>query len=479
MMKILHISAECAPFIKTGGLGTVVGAVPKALCEKGYDVRVALPLYECIGDEYKDQMVKILDYPVTLGWRMQPASLYKLEYKGVTYYFIGNTFYFSGDRPYSEIWLDIEKFSFFCKAMLELLAYSEYVPDIIHCHDWHTGMLPVYLKTEYGDDPFYAQIRTVMTIHNLKFQGKMYAGQFKDVTGLPDYMLSYDKLGDGDCGNVLKGGLTYADKITTVSSAYAREIMTEGSGEGLDPVLNWRSEDVSGIVNGIDTEIYDPAGDEYIVHRYDADHVRKGKRANKLALQKQTGLKQDDDVFAVAIISRLTEQKGFDLLAPIFDDIFSDNIQLYVLGGGEEDVMKIFSDAAKQYPDQIFVDFDYKDPLAKQMYAGCDAVLMPSRFEPCGLCQMMAYRYGTPVIARLTGGLIDTVKPYHVKKSSSTGFAFTDYSPEALLGAVKEAAGLYFEKRRAYDAMVKRCMKEDYSWEKQSEEYIHLYESME
>lgn len=478
MMRILNISAECAPFIKTGGLGTVVGAVPKALCKKGYDVRVVLPLYECIPEVYKEKMTKLLDYPVRLGWRMQPASLWQLEYDGVQHYFIGNTFYFSGAKPYAEIWQDIEKFSFFCKAVLELFAYYDYRPDIIHCHDWHTAMLPVYLRTEYGHDPLYQSIRTVMTIHNLKFQGIMEAEPFKDITGLPDYMLSYDKLGDNGCGNMLKGGLTYADKITTVSETYAREIMEPEYGEGLDAVLAWRRDDIIGIVNGIDTDVYDPSRDDLIAKKYDISNYRRAKKGNKKALQKETGMPEDENAFTIAIISRLTTQKGFDLLAPLFEDIFSSNLQLYVLGAGEEAVMQIFSEAVKKYPDKLFIDFNYTDRLAKMMYAGCDAVLMPSLFEPCGLCQMMAFRYGTPPIARLTGGLVDTIKPYHIKKSQATGFAFTDYSPEALLATIKEAENICQEKPRTYSAIQKRCMLEDYSWDKQSEEYVKLYESI-
>ena len=261
MKKILYTAAECAPFIKTGGLGTVVGSVPKVLCERGYDVRVVLPAYECIAREWKDKMKKIMEFPVSLGWRLQPAALYELQYNGVIHYFIGNSFYFSGSNPYADPWLDIEKFSFFAKAVLELLSYLPYEPEIIHCHDWHTGLLPVYLKTQYGNDPFYQKIKTVMTIHNLKFQGMTEMGHMKDVTGLSDDLFTYNKLEFHGSGNVLKGGLEFADKITTVSNTYAHEIMQPEYGEGLDSLIKYREKDVIGIVNGIDMQVYNPSGD--------------------------------------------------------------------------------------------------------------------------------------------------------------------------------------------------------------------------
>jgi len=478
MKKILYAAAECAPFIKTGGLGTVVGALPGALCQKGYDVRVVLPLYECIPGQWKKQMKKKMDFPVSLGWRQQTASLYELNYDGVIYYFLGNSFYFSGETPYSDIWLDIEKFSFFDKAVLELLAYLDYDPEVIHCHDWHTGLIPVYLKTQYNHDPFYQRIKTVMTIHNLKFQGQTQMDHFKDVTGLEEDLFTYDKLEHSGDGNMLKGGLAFADRITTVSKTYAREIMEPDYGEGLDQLLKYRSRDVAGIVNGIDTRIYDPATDEHIKKTYDIHTFREGKRINKRDLQRSLGMQESESVFAVAIISRLTDQKGLDLLDSILPDIFSENIQIYILGGGEDKYQKMFLKAREQYPDKIFVHFDYNDPLAKKMYAGCDSVLMPSRFEPCGLCQLMAFRYGTVPIVRLTGGLVDTVKPYHVKKSISTGFGFEAYSAEDLLMTMKEALGLYDQRPRAWEGMIRRCMKEDYSWEQQSQEYTELYNSL-
>lgn len=478
MKKVLYAAAECSPFIKTGGLGTVVGSVPRALCEKEYDVRVVLPAYECIGQEWKDQMTRIMDFPVCLGWRIQPASLYELKYNDVIHYLIGSSFYLSGDTPYSDVWLDIEKFSFFNKAVLELLAYIGYDPDVIHCHDWHTGLIPVYLRTEYAKDPFYQRIRTVMTIHNLRFQGKTEMDHFKDVTGLPDEVFTFDRLEDHGCGNMLKGGLSYADKITTVSSTYAREIMEPEYGEGLHELLKHRRQDVSGIVNGIDTQVYNPSVDGYIRSQYDIGNFRKEKKKNKEYLQHQTKMPENDSVFTIAIISRLTDQKGLDLLSEVLDQILSQNIQMYILGGGEERFEAMFLSAKDKYPERIFVQFDYNDPLAKQMYAGCDAVLMPSRFEPCGLCQLMAFRYGTVPVVRLTGGLADTVKPYHEKKSTSTGFGFVEYSPQKLFATMQEVMAVFYEKRRAWDAIAKRCMQEDYSWEGQSEEYVRLYEAL-
>ncbi|MBQ9157051.1 MAG: glycogen synthase [Eubacterium sp.] len=478
MKKILYAAAECAPFIKTGGLGTVVGAVPGELCRQGLDVRVILPAYECIDRKWKDQMVKIMDYPVRIGWRVQTATLYELDYHGVRHYLVGNSFYFSGDRPYADPWLDIEKFSFFARAVLEMLSYQDYLPDVIHCHDWHTGLLPVYLRTEYDRDPFYKKIRTVMTIHNLKFQGVTDMDHMKDVTGLPDQLFTYDKLEFHGRGNVLKGGLVFADKITTVSSTYAAEILQPEYGEGLSDLLQYRKDDVSGIVNGIDTGIYNPASDPAIRTRYDISNFRKGKKENKRALQEKTGLPEDSSVFTIAIISRLTEQKGFDLLIPILAGLLSEKVQLYVLGGGEARYEGVFSAARAAYPDSLYTQFDYEDSMAKLMYAGCDAVLMPSLFEPCGLNQLMAFRYGTVPVVRLTGGLVDTVKAYQEKKSTSTGFGFTEYSAKALSACLQEAMDLYYGKRRAWDAIARRCMQEDYSWDKQAQEYLRLYESI-
>ncbi|MBR0411749.1 MAG: glycogen synthase [Eubacterium sp.] len=478
MKKILYAAAECAPFIKTGGLGTVVGSVPEVLIDKGYDVRVVLPLYECIAWEWKEQMTKVLDFPVRLGWRLQPAALYEFRYYGVLHYFIGNDFYFSGDSPYSDIWLDVEKFSFFAKAVLELPAYLDYDPEVIHCHDWHTGLIPVYLRTEYAGNPFYQHIRTVMTIHNLKFQGQTPLDHFKDASGLPDDLFTYDKLEYYGCGNMLKGGLAFADRITTVSDTYAREIMCPEYGEGLDGLLKYREEDVSGIVNGIDARIYDPCTDPNICARYDVHSFHGAKKINKKDLQQRTGMPEEDDIFTIAIISRLTEQKGLELLLPVLDSILEERIQFYVLGGGEERFQEMFLQARERYPEKIFVQFNYNDPMAKKMYAGCDAVLMPSLFEPCGLCQLMAFRYGTVPVVRLTGGLVDTVRPYSQKKGISNGFGFEEYSPEALLHTLNEAVSLFYMKPRAFTGIARRCMQEDYSWERQSEGYIRLYEGL-
>ena len=478
MKKILYAAAECDPFVKTGGLGTVVGSVPKVLCDRGYDVRVILPLYECIDQSWKDQMEKMMDYPVCINDNVQSAKLYKMNYNGVIHYFIGNDYFMTGDNPYSDFWQDVEKFSFFARAVLELPAYMEFEPDIIHCHDWHSSLIPVYLKTFYMDNPYYRPIRTVMTIHNLKFQGQTDIGHFKDVTGLPDKLLAADGLLDGNCGNMLKGGILFADKITTVSSTYAKEIMQPEFGERLDEYLRRRRRDVSGIVNGIDTSVYDPASDENLFVTYDINDFKTGKRKNKAGLQKLTGLPQDESVFAAGIISRLTDQKGFELLEGILDGMMELNIQLYILGNGQEDIMQMFYKAKERHPDGIYLNFHYKDALAKKMYAACDAVLMPSRFEPCGLSQMMSYRYGTVPIVRLTGGLVDTVKPYHEKKSISTGFGFRDYNPQALADVITEAVTVYYDKPRAWTSMVRRCMEEDYSWESRAGDYIKLYNSL-
>lgn len=478
MKKILYAASECTPFIKTGGLGAVVGSLPKVLCGEDYDVRIVLPLYACIDDKWKQQMEKIISFPVHLGWRTQTAELYTLQYEGVTCYFIGNSFYFCGDSPYADVWLDIEKFSFFDRAVLEMISYLEFHPDIIHCHDWQTGLIPVFLRNFYGHDPYYNQIRTVMTIHNLKFQGATDMGHMMDVTGLPKELFTYDKLESYGGGNMLKGGLTYADKITTVSRTYADEIQRPEYGEGLHALLAHRSRDLCGIVNGIDTELYNPAEDPYVIYQYNERNYRGSKKKNKQELQKKMHLPVDKDIFAVAIISRLTEQKGLDILLAVMDALMEKRIQLYILGGGEKRYEDALLALQEKYPDKLSVQIEYEDALAKMMYAGCDAVLMPSLFEPCGLCQLMAFRYGTVPIVRLTGGLVDTVQPFDAEKQTGTGFGFEAYDGRALLHTMEEAMDLFYEDRNTWNALAKRCMKENYSWNSQAEEYKRLYEKM-
>ena len=478
MKKILYAAAECAPFIKTGGLGAVVGSLPKQLKKRGYDVRIVLPAYACIDEKWKKQMSVSLPFPVHMGWRRHPVTINTLEYEGIPCYFLACDHYFSWGTPYTEMWKDIEKFCFFSRAVLEMLSYLEFEPDIIHCHDWQTGMIPVYLKALYGENPYYKNIRTVMTLHNMRFQGTTDVGTMKDITGLPDSFFTFDRLEFYGQGNMLKGGIAFADKVTTVSRTYAREIQEPEYGEGLYELLRYREKDLSGIVNGIDYQIYSPSTDEYIKYHYNSTTFRKAKKKNKVCLQRKTGLPADKNIFTVCIISRLTEQKGLDLLVPLLTDFLEKDVQLYILGGGEERYEGIFSSVKTRYPDKVFFATDYDDALAKYMYAGCDATLMPSRFEPCGLSQLMAFRYGTVPIVRLTGGLRDTVQVYDPRYHTGTGFGFEAYSVEELRKTLREALSLYQNRPEEWNGIAERDMKENYSWNTSCKEYEKLYESM-
>lgn len=478
MKKILYAAAECSPFIKTGGLGAVVGSLPKQLKKRGYDVRIVLPAYECMDEKWKSQMDVSLPFPVHMGWRRYPITINTLEYEGITCYFLACDHYYSGESPYTEMWMDIEKFCFFCKAVLEMLSYLEFEPDIIHCHDWQTGLIPVYLKTLYQNNPYYKNIKTIMTLHNMCFQGITDVETMKDITGLPKEVFAFDKLEFYGSGNMLKGGIAFADKITTVSDTYAREIQEEEYGEGLWELLRYRNKDLCGIVNGIDYQIYSPLQDAYIKYHYNVNTFRKAKKKNKLFLQKEAGLPVGKHIFTVCIISRLTEQKGLDLLIPHLNDFLRHDVQLYILGSGEKRYEAIFASVKTRYPDKVYFETEYSDQMAKYMYAGCDATLMPSKFEPCGLSQLMALRYGTVPIVRLTGGLKDTVQLYDERYHTGTGFGFREYSMEALRESLRQALQLYQERPEEWNGIAERGMRENYSWNTSCKKYEALYESM-
>lgn len=477
MKNVLFAAAECDPFVKTGGLGSVVGSLPKQLDKKKYDVRIVLPAYECIAEKWKEQMTTVLSFPLHLNWRTQMVTVKTLEYEGITCYFIGNDFYFCGSAPYFDMWIDIEKFSFFSKAVLEMLSYLDFAPDVIHCHDWQSSLIPVFLKAFFAADPFYGNMKTVMTIHNLKFQGMTEIDRLKDITGLPDDYFTYDRLAHNGSANLLKGGLTFADKITTVSASYAQEIRQPEYGEGLDSILNYRSADLVGIVNGIDYAIYNPMEDPYIACHYGEKDFVKGKKKNKTELQKKTGLPRKK-VFALGIISRLTDQKGFSLFSYMMDRLMELPVQLYVLGDGEECYRNLFLSYQEKYPKQIYVQPAYTDEMAKCIYAGCDGVLMPSQFEPCGLSQLMALRYGTVPIVRRTGGLRDTVSIYNKRNHTGTGFGFTDFNAEAFLEAIREAYSVYADAPDEWEKLVAKGMRKNYSWKTSSRKYEKLYESL-
>lgn len=479
MKKVLFVASECVPFIKTGGLADVVGTLPKTYDKKKYDVRVMIPNYLCIPESFRSSMEDICSFQTTLSWREQYVGIKKLVQDGVTYYFIDNEYYFGGTAPYDNMYGDMEKFSYFCKAVMDALPAIDFKPDIIHCHDWQSALVPVYLKSIYADHEFYKNTKTIMTIHNLRFQGICEIGRLQDITGLPDYVIQH---GGGleayGMANMLKGGLVFADKITTVSKTYADEICTVTYGETLQGLLSDRRGDTVGIVNGIDYDIYNPETDSKIYNPYPVSKVRSQKRINKLALQKELGLPQDKDKFVIGIISRLTDQKGLDLIDCVMREICTDDVQFICLGTGEERYENMFRYYAVQFPDRVSANIYYSDELSHKMYAGLDAILMPSQFEPCGLCQLMALRYGTVPIVRETGGLADTVEAYNEYENTGTGFSFANYNAHEMLNTIRYAKDVFHNNRNAWNQIVVRGMKKDFSWQRSAKVYEDLYEKL-
>ena len=479
MKKILFAASECVPFIKTGGLADVVGSLPKEFDKEYFDCRVILPKYQCMKDEFKDKLEYITHFYMDIGNKNQYVGVLKTELDGITFYFIDNEFYFSGKKPYGDLLWDVEKFAYFSKAVLSVLPVIDFRPDIIHCHDWQAGLIPVYLNDSFQGGEFFRGIKTIMTIHNLKFQGVWDVKTIKEITGLNDYYFTPDKLEAYKDGNLLKGGLVYADAITTVSNTYAEEIKTAFYGEGLDALMRARSNDLRGIVNGIDYTDYNPTTDKYIPHPYDAKNFRKEKVKNKKALQEELGLEVDEKKFMIGIVSRLTDQKGFDLIAYIFDELCStENIQVVVLGTGEERYENMFRHFDWKYGNKVSANIYYSEALSHKIYAACDAFLMPSLFEPCGLSQLMSLRYGTLPIVRETGGLKDTVEPYNEYESKGTGFSFVNYNAHEMLGTIRYAIRVYYDHKREWNKMVDRAMAADFSWEVSAKKYQERYDWM-
>ena len=477
MKNILFAASECVPFIKTGGLADVCGALPKGFNKDEWDVRVVIPNYTCIPDEFRNNFKYITHFYMGTGSYNPGAhvGVMTYEYEGVTFYFIDNLVYFGGSRPYGDFRTDIEKFAFFDKAVLSILPIVGFRPDLIHCHDWQTGLIPVYLKTEFAAGEFYQGIKTVMTIHNLRFQGIWDIETMKGLTGLPDYVFTPDKLEYKRDANMLKGGLVYADYITTVSETYAQEIQTPEYGEGMDGLLSARHMDLRGIVNGIDYDIWNPETDAKIPDHYSIKDFKKGKAANKRALQEALGLTVDENKMIIGLISRLTDQKGLDLIAEVMEQIVDDNTQFVVIGTGEERYENMFRHFAWKYGDRVSANICYDSDLAQKLYASADAFLMPSRFEPCGLTQLMAFRYGTVPIVRETGGLKDTVEPYNEYENTGTGFSFTNYNGEDMLNVINYSKTVFFERKRQWNQIVDRGMAKDFSWRVSAGRYEGLY----
>lgn len=478
MKKILFVASECVPYLKTGGLADVVGALPKYINKDEYDVRVVLPNYKIIPEVFKEKMVYKLNFYMDLAWRNKYVGLFEIIEDGIHYYFIDNEFYFCGNTAYGNIYEDIEKFAYFSKAALSILPQIDFKPDIIHCHDWQTGLIPVYLKDIFSNNEFYMGIKSIMTIHNLKFQGVWDLKTVKDVTGLSDYYFTPDKLEAYGDANYLKGGITYADAVTTVSKTYAEEIKTSYYGEGLDGLMRARSNSLLGIVNGIDYEEYDPLKDPFIPFHYDSKNFRKEKSKNKRALQEELGLTADPKKFMIGIVSRLTDQKGLDLIDCVIENICAEDTQLVIVGTGEGKYENLFRHYAWKYGDRVSANIYFSEEKAHKIYAACDAFLMPSLFEPCGLSQLISLRYGTVPIVRETGGLKDTVEPYDEFENTGTGFSFHNYNAHEMLSIINYAKNIYYNKKREWNKIVDRGMAKDYSWKTSALLYEELYQNM-
>ena len=472
-MKVLFVASEAQPFMASGGLADVAGALSQALRKRLIGCRVVMPMYDTISQEMKDKMTFITSISVPVAWRRQYCGIFQAKVGGVIYYFIDNQYYFKRDSIYGH-YDDAERFTFFARAVLEILPHIDFKPDIIHCNDWQSALTPVFYQTMYSQDPWYAGIKTVFTIHNIQYQGTYGMDLIGDVIGLkPEdaHLLEYD----GDA-NFMKGAIECADRITTVSPSYANEILDPWYSHGLDGILRERQWKLCGILNGIATDTNDPETDPNLVMHYNVDNVKEGKAANKKALQENMGLPQRPDVPVVGIVSRLVSHKGLDLIKAIFDEFLANNdVQVVVVGSGDWQYENYFRELSNRFPEKVAVRIGFVPSLAKKIYAGADLFLMPSKSEPCGLSQMVALRYGTVPIVRETGGLRDSITDSG--DGEGNGFTFKTYNAHDMLGALQRALGAYYN-RDYWDTLVKRAINCDFSWGKSANEYIKLYKEL-
>ena len=475
--SIAFIGSECYPFVKTGGLGDVMYALPKALTRRNCDVKVILPRYKCIPQQYQDKMVYRGSFymDLTSDGKQYYVGIMEYVWDGVVYDFIDNEEFFGGDKPYTNLIDDIPKYCYFSKAALAALNYMNWQPNIIHCHDWQAALVPVYLRTFFQNTSI-GNAKTMITIHNLRFQGIYNIKTIKYWTNLPNYVFNKDALTQNWLdANMLKGGLTYSNMITTVSNTYAGEIQTSEYGEGLEAHLRYHSGKLRGIVNGIDYDIWDPSKDSDIVANYSIEDAIAKKRENKIALQKELGLEENGDKFVIGLISRLTNQKGLDLVNTCIPQIMDPHTQVVVLGTGDAEYENSFRYYENHYKGQFAGCIQYDEARSHRIYAGCDVLLVPSRFEPCGLTQLIAMHYGTVPIVRETGGLKDTVEPYNMYADWGNGFTFDRYESGLLYDAINRAKTLYFENRYYWDEMVQRDMAKNVSWDNSAKQYKDLY----
>lgn len=474
-MKVLFAVSECVPFIKSGGLADVSGALPKELIKQGIDVRVILPKYQLIADEFKKQMKKITEFLVPVGWRRQYCGIEELELDGVVYYFVDNEYYFKRSQLYGDF-DEGEKFAYFNLAVLDSIKEIGFYPDIIHCHDWHTGMIPFLLKEKYRDYKGYEEIHTVFTIHNLQFQGLFSKEILGDFFGLEDNYFNAEQLEFNGNASFMKAALIAADKITTVSPTYMEEIQTAYFGERLDGVLRSRRSDLVGILNGIDNLIYDPVTDPVLTAQFGPEDL-EARLLNKISIQRQFGLQQNVDTPLIGMVTRLTKQKGIELVKGVFDEIMATGAQLIVLGTGDREFEYFFSNMSAKYNEQCRVFLGFEEDLAHQIYAGSDLFLMPSKFEPCGLSQLIALRYGAIPIVRETGGLNDTVRSYDGKIGEGNGFTFTHFNAHDMLSTIERALS-YYNNEQEWNFLVESVMRMDFSWARSATIYYQLYKGL-
>lgn len=469
-MKVVFAASEGAPFIKTGGLGDVIGSLPHALKKEGVETAVILPFYQDIPLKYKEKLQTVKEISVPLGWRNQYCGLKYLEYKGVPFYFLDNEYYFKRDGIYG-FYDEAERFAFFSRALLEMIPFLGFKPDIIHCHDWHTGLVSVFLRAFYQERESYRNLKTVFTIHNLRYQGVFSEFILEDILGL-----ERDGYAEGlqfhDSVNYLKGGIFFADTVTTVSPSYAEEIKDPCYGEGLDDILREKSDKLWGITNGIDYEDYNPLSDQALFRNYRTS--LPSKMENKKGLQQELQLPVQEKPPLLAIVSRLVEQKGLSLLFDILDELLELDLQLVILGNGEREYEDRFREMKDRYAEKTSVMFSFNEALARRIYAGSDIFLMPSKFEPCGLSQMIAMRYGSIPIVRETGGLKDTVIPYDPATGHGNGFRFKNYNSRDFLAAIKGALEIY-QQKDYWSKLVKNALKSDFSWRKSAGVYVDLF----
>lgn len=471
-MKILFATSEAGPFLRTGGLGDVSQALPLALTKEKQDVRVIMPLYDGIKDVYRQTMVFVGSKVVTLGWRQQYAGVFTCEYDGVKYYFIDNEYYFKRFGTYGH-YDDGERFAFFSRAILEVLPLIDFYPEVIHCNDWQTGLVPVYLDAFYRWDEHYANIKTVMTIHNIEFQGSMDKSCITDVFGIPASHYSIVEYANN--ANMLKAGIEEANVVTTVSKTYAQEILNPYYAYGLEDILSKRSYKIKGIVNGIDVNLYNPLKDKALFANFSAKTIAK-KAINKKGLQELVNLPVADKPL-IGMVTRLTNQKGMDLVMEVIGDILSMDIQMVILGTGDWKYETALNEMAKRYGNKLAVIINFSQDIASKIYSGSDMFLMPSKFEPCGLSQLIAMRYGSIPIVRETGGLKDTVPAFNPVEKTGRGFTFQTYNAYDMLDAIRRAVGTYANKEE-WSAVVNNAMNGDYSWKTSAKEYLALYKEI-